>query len=245
MRRALSRLLGIALPGSPAPPLEPAKTPDYKGAWNEAARVNAADSVLTGASPDAFEAAGQWDADLVARHLPEKAAVLDIGCGIGRVERYLAPRVRELWAVDVSGEMLQRAAARLAGLPNVHLREVGNGEFLTSFENGRFDLVFSFLVLQHLEREDAFLYLRDAHRVLSAGGILVTQFPNFLSTVYARAFVEGAGISARSPGRVRAYTEAEVRQFVTLAGFEVSDVRLGGHSEQTAEIYVTARKPPS
>lgn len=245
MRRPLSRLLGIAPTRPPAPADAPPRTPDYKGAWNEAARVNAADSVLTGASPDVFEAAGRSDADLVARHLPEAAAVLDIGCGIGRVERYLAPRVRELWAVDVSGEMLQRAAARLAGIPNVHLREVGNGEFLSSFEEGRFDLVFSFLVLQHLEREDAFLYLRDAHRVLAAGGVLVTQFPNLLSTVYSRAFVEGAGVSARSPGRVRVYTDAEVRWIVTLAGFEVSDVSLGGHSEPTAEIYVVARKPRS
>ena len=245
MRRALSRLLGIAPPPPQAPPLELPRKADYKGAWNEAARVNAADSVLTGASPDTFEATGRSDAALVARHLPREAAVLDIGCGIGRVERYLAPLVRELWAIDVSGEMLRRAAARLAGIPNVHLREVGNGEFLSFFESGRFDLVFSLLVLQHLEREDAFLYLRDAHRVLTAGGVLVTQFPNFLSPVYSRAFVEGAGVADRSPGRVRAFTEAEVRQVVTLAGFEVLETALGGHSEPTAEIYVVARKPRS
>ena len=29
--------------------------------------------------------------------------VLNIGCGVGRVDKYLAPRVRELHAIDVSG----------------------------------------------------------------------------------------------------------------------------------------------
>ena len=51
--------------------------------------------------------------------------VLDIGCGIGRIEKYLAPRVGEMCAVDVSGRMIARARERLAGLPNVRLREVG------------------------------------------------------------------------------------------------------------------------
>ena len=49
------------------------------------------------------------------RYLRGGETVLNIGCGVGRVERYLAPRVGELWAVDVSGEMIRRARERLAG----------------------------------------------------------------------------------------------------------------------------------
>ncbi len=138
--------------------------------------------------------------------------------------------------------MIRLAAERLAGLSNVRLREVGNREFLAAFEGGRFDLVFSFLVLQHLEREDAFLYLRDAHRVLKPGGRLVTQFPNYLSPEYTRAFVESADAPARSPGRVRAYTEAEVRHTLQTAGFEIVEMWFGGHNGRPDEIYVAAVK---
>jgi SAM-dependent methyltransferase len=240
VRQALARLFGIA-PSEPAP--DAARVPDYKAAWNEAAAGGAEDAILTGAKEDFFEFAGRTDAEIVGRYLPDAATVLDIGCGIGRVERYLAPRVRELWAVDVSGEMIRRAGERLSGLPNVRLREVGNREFLAAFPDGRFDLVFSFLVLQHLEKEDAFLYLREARRVLTGGGVLVTQFPNLLSASYSRAFVDGATVPDRSPGRVRASTEAEVRHTIVLAGFEIADLWYGGHSEKDAEIYVAARKP--
>jgi ubiquinone/menaquinone biosynthesis C-methylase UbiE len=213
---------------------------DYKATWNSEAHRDAHDAILTGATPESFESTGRSDAELVARYLRGGDAVLNIGCGVGRVEKYLAPRVRELWAIDVSGEMLRRAAVRLADLPNVHLREVGNREFLSSFGDGIMDVVFSFLVLQHLEREDAFLYLRDAYRVLKPGGRLLTQFPNLLSPEYTRAFLENAEALPRSPGRVRAYTEPEVRHILATAGFEVTELWYGGHNDRPDEIYVAA-----
>jgi len=243
VRRSLARLFGIAPPPPPPAPPEPPKGPDYKNAWNEAARANAEDAILTGAEGEAFERAGRGDAEMVSRFLPADAAVLDIGCGIGRVERYLAPRARELWAVDVSDEMIRRAGERLAGFANVHLKEVGNREYLAAFPDGRFDLVFSFLVLQHLEKEDAFLYIRDAFRVLREDGVFLTQFPNLLASAYSRAFVEGAAVVDRSPGRVRASTEPEVRHTLGLAGFEIADLWYGGQGETDNEIYVAARKP--
>jgi ubiquinone/menaquinone biosynthesis C-methylase UbiE len=243
VRTLLRRLLGIAAE-APAPPLPPPAGPNYKAAWDAAATTGAEDAILTGASADFFEFAGQKDAAIVRRFLSGGEAVLNIGCGIGRVERYLAPDVRELWAVDVSGEMIRRARERLAGLTNVHLREVGNREFLSAFEDERFDLVFSFLALQHLEKEDAYLYLRDAFRVLKPGGLLVTQFPNLTSEPYTRAFIEGAAVADRSPGRMRASTEAEVRHTLETCGFDVDELWLGGHQDAEAEIYVAARKPP-
>jgi len=216
---------------------------DYKRAWNEAARADAHDAILTGSTAESFERTGEADAAEIRRHLPPNAAVLNIGCGVGRVEKYLAPHVREMSSVDVSGEMIARARGRLAGLPTVRLREIGNDEFLRSFEANRFDLVFSYLVLQHLAREDAFAYLRDALRVLKPGGVLLVQFPNFLSPEYTRAFLEGAAVSQRSPGRVRFYTEPEARHIVEIAGFTVEELRLSSGERGDTEIYVVARKP--
>jgi predicted SAM-dependent methyltransferase len=138
--------------------------------------------------------------------------------------------------------MIARARERLAGLPNVALREIGNDEFLRGFEDGRFDLVFSFLVLQHLSKEDAFLYLRDAFRVLKPGGVLFVQFPNLLSPEYTRAFAEGAEVVDRSPGRVRFYTEVEVRHVLAVAGFQVAELWLSSGERGDTEIYAAARK---
>ena len=221
----------------------PAGALDYKSAWDQAARDDAHDAILTGSTAESFESTGQSDAKMVRRFLRSRnAVVLNIGCGVGRVERYLAPEVAELHAVDVSGEMIARARERLAGLPNVHLREIGNDEFLRAFGADQFDLVSSFLVLQHLAREDAFLFLRDAFRVLKPGGVLFVQFPNFLSPEYTRAFLEGAEVRERSPGRVRFYTEVEVRHLLAILGFEIAELWQASGERGDTEIYVAARK---
>ena len=215
---------------------------DYKVAWNRAALAGAREAILTGSTDESFERLGEAAAGIIQRYLRGGDVVLDIGCGVGRVERYLAPHVSELWAIDVSGEMIQRARERLAGLKNVHLREIDNDEFLRAFDSASFDLVFSFLVLQHLEKEDAFLYLRDARRVLKAGGVLVAQFPNYLSPEYTRAFGQEADVKQRSPGRVRVYTESEVRHTLAVLGLEVIDLWLAGGESGIAEIFGSARK---
>lgn len=228
---------------SPPAPATPDGGLDYKTAWNQAARADAHDAILTGSTAESFERTGEADAKIILRYLrTSDAVVLNIGCGVGRVERYLASHVGELHAVDVSGEMIARARERLAGLPNVHLKETANDEFLGSFEPERFDLVFSFLVLQHLAREDAFLYLRDAFRVLKPGGVLFVQFPNLLSPEYTRAFVEGVEVRQRSPGRVRFYTEVEVRHILAVLGFEVAELWLASGQRGDNEIYAAARK---
>src|ERR1700674_3492561 len=96
---------------------------DYKTVWNGAAHRNAHDAILTGATGENFERTARTDGDLIARFLRGGDVVLAIGCGVGRVENSLASRVKELWAVDISGEMVRLARQRLAGLENVHVRE--------------------------------------------------------------------------------------------------------------------------
>ncbi len=215
---------------------------DYKAAWNRAAAENAVDAIFTGATAEIFESSGKGDADRLLPFVDPRSRVLNIGCGIGRVEKYLAPHVAEIWAVDISGEMIARARIRLADFQNVHVKELDLGEFLRSFEDGSFDLVFSFLVLQHMEREDAYRYLDDAFRILKPGGKLSVQFPNLLSPEYSAAFREGALLSLRSPGRVRAYTEPEVRHLLEILRFEVESIAVSAGREGNAEIYAVAKK---
>jgi ubiquinone/menaquinone biosynthesis C-methylase UbiE len=214
---------------------------DYKAAWNHAARENAQDAILTGSTQESFEAMARDDAERVRKFLHGDDVVLNIGCGIGRVDLYVAQLVKELWAIDVSGEMIARAKQRLRECPNVRLLEVGNQDFLGAFGSRSVDLVFSYLVLQHLEKEDAVRYMRDVVRVLKPGGAFVTQFPNYLSPEYGRVLVQESEVPVRSPGRVRPYTEAEIRHTLGVLGFEIVELALAGGREGNAEMYLVAR----
>jgi SAM-dependent methyltransferase len=215
---------------------------DYKQLWDQAATVDARDAVLTNATDESFESTALDDVRRLLAHLRGSDTVLNIGCGIGRVDLHLAPHVAELWAIDISGQMIALARKRLKHLTNVHLLEIQDGDFLKAFADDRFDLVFSYLVLQHLEKEDAYRYMKEAYRVLKPGGTFVAQFPNLLSPEYTTAFLEGVTVPQRSHARVRPYTESEVQHELALLGFSVTDLQLAAGRDGNAEIYVSARK---
>ena len=115
---------------------------------------------------------------------PKEQRVLEIGCGLGRLTRHLAEIFGEVHGIDVSGEMIRQAKARLSGKKNVFLYET-NGSDLSIFKDDTFDLVFSYIVFQHIpSKEIIFNYIREAGRVLKQNGIFKFQVqgsldPNF------------------------------------------------------------------
>lgn len=100
---------------------------------------------------------------------------LDVGCGIGRFEAALAPRVREAHGIDISPRMIEAARRRCAGLPNVVLA-VSSGRDLAGFDDAAFDLVFSidaFPYIHHAGPELTETHFREMARVLRPDGELV------------------------------------------------------------------------
>ena len=200
----------------------------YGDLWQPDDEKQAMQLVLNETDPDLFEASGRRQAeDLLCPRIRRTDVVMDLGCGIGRVARYVARCCGTLWAVDASERMLSLARERLEGLPNISFaRSEGTG--IPSIERGSVDFVYSILTLRHLEREDAFLLLRDVHRVLRPGGSAFFTFPNLLSDVYLNAFLDYAeGGEVGNPARARFYTPEEVRRVLPAAGFDLINLTAG------------------
>ena len=100
---------------------------------------------------------------------------LEIGCGIGRLQAALAPRVAAAHGIDISPKMIEAARRRCAGLPNVSLT-LGSGRDLAGFPDGGLDLVFavdSFPYIRNAGWDLADAHFREAARVLRPGGDFV------------------------------------------------------------------------
>lgn len=217
---------------------------DMKGDWNRRARENA-EFYIASAPPDAgseaFRASGQRDVQAFFSDLEHllhpRQTVVDIGCGIGRMDEFVAPRVAALTGVDVSGEMVARATARLRHLPNVRFLECDGVSLpLPDQDTG---LVFTHIVLQHAPRHVTHAYFRESFRVLRPGGDFVFQMPEA---------VPGAPVDP--PGddtwTMRFWTEAHLRQAVERAGFTWLSVRrFAVHSEHLDfnQLRVHCRRP--
>ena len=95
----------------------------------------------------------------------QPARALDMGCGSGRWDVLVAPRVGELVAADASAQALQVARQHVQA-PNVSFVECTPDTL--PFPDGHFDLIFSLGVLHHLpDTQEA---IRTLAEKLSPGG---------------------------------------------------------------------------
>jgi SAM-dependent methyltransferase len=126
-----------------------------------------------------LEEFGRADTEMILsdlmEYLPEDAAVLEIGCGIGRLLAPMCDRFPEVWGIDVSGEMIAQAAKRLGRRPGLRLLE-NSGKDMTGVPDAHFDLCYSMQVLECAPtRAVVQAYVAEAHRVLKDGGVLKIQ----------------------------------------------------------------------
>ncbi len=97
--------------------------------------------------------------------------VVEIGCGVGRLTRAIAPEVGKVFAFDLSAEMLAIARTSVeAGNASFHRAET---PALAEIADSSVDAFVAYCVFQHLPDLDVLrAYLKTAARVLKPGGRL-------------------------------------------------------------------------
>ncbi|HZR16021.1 MAG TPA: class I SAM-dependent methyltransferase [Verrucomicrobiae bacterium] len=102
--------------------------------------------------------------------------VLDFGCGVGRLTFAWGSRAKRVTGVDISAGMLQIANNNLAGRGHINF-VLNQSDDLQVFKAGEFDLVFSFVCLQHMPWPIAASYIAEFSRICAPGGIVAFQLP--------------------------------------------------------------------
>jgi cyclopropane fatty-acyl-phospholipid synthase-like methyltransferase len=181
-----------ALPKNPTPQEQVEK---MRAEWDERARENARYYVNT-ASPDwtdaDFFASGErtvaeeilTDMTNICQGLdPKQMKVLEIGCGAGRVTRALAGLFGEVYAVDISGEMVRQARQALADRPNAQVFQ-NSGSDLRVLGDIQVDFAFSTIVFQHIPSYEIIeSYVREVHRLLKPGRLFKFQVQGHQGTL--------------------------------------------------------------
>ena len=107
-------------------------------------------------------------------HLDDAKVVIDVGCGPGRLARYLTDRLDlKLIGTDVVSELLDVARTE-CHRPDWDFVEVS--DISIPVEDGRADIVAIFSVLTNIFPELGYLMVQDAARALRSGGRLVISY---------------------------------------------------------------------
>jgi ubiquinone/menaquinone biosynthesis C-methylase UbiE len=98
--------------------------------------------------------------------------IVEIGCGVGRLTRAIAPEVGMVFAFDLSAEMLTIARSSVeAANASFHRAET---PALAEIADGSVDAFVAYCVFQHLPNLGVLRqYLKTAARVLKPGGTLI------------------------------------------------------------------------
>jgi SAM-dependent methyltransferase len=166
--------------------------------WDRRALDNARHYVVTGQdhwSDEEFYRSGQitMEEDILndltnicQGKPPREMKVLEIGCGAGRVTRAFANFFGEVYAVDISREMVLRAQRAVAEFPNARVFR-NNGKDLAALRGSwwqrfrkkeplQLDFAFSFMVFQHIpSRAIIENYVREVNRFLRPGALFKFQ----------------------------------------------------------------------
>jgi SAM-dependent methyltransferase len=121
---------------------------------------------------------------VVARFLPERGAVLEVGCGYGRNLFAVASlgKARLVVGSDVERSELARARERVAALPTTQratAHVVQQEPFRLPFPDGAFDFLILWQVLEHVfGNPQKQALLSECVRVLKPGGHILVETPN-------------------------------------------------------------------
>jgi predicted SAM-dependent methyltransferase len=92
---------------------------------------------------------------------------------------------------------------------------------LKGFSDNSFDLVWMGQVVEHVSKEDALLSVKEAHRVLAPGGLLIMDTPNRRLTKIHVA-TEGLGDRFIHPEHKFEYEAHELKELAISGGFDVT-----------------------
>jgi ubiquinone/menaquinone biosynthesis C-methylase UbiE len=166
----------------------------------------------------------------------EGKMIVDLGCGWGRWCLAASNAGFDPVGVDIHLDAVQAAT-------RVFLQMSKQARFLCAdierlpIRSESVDCVFSYSVLQHLDREKVAAILREAARILKSGGGLCIQLPN-TAGLYSTVQQMRRGFREAKSGtfEMRYWSRRQIRETLKKAGFQNIEIAADGFFSQNPQL---------
>lgn len=138
--------------------------------------------------------------------------VLDVGCGTGRLVKFLNEN-----GFDAKGCDNQEEAVKYAKRVSTPTKIKKGSATKVPFKTNTFDLVTAISVIEHLKEKQFIKFLKETKRVLRRGGFVFLVTPNYATPF--RLLQGGRWFGYSDPTHVTFFTPKSLAQILKSAGF--------------------------
>lgn len=149
----------------------------------------------------------------------KKFNVAELGCGMGRIMKIASNLFNRIDGYDISKQEIEYATE--------YCRNIKNVDFIFMEEDSKipnkisYDLIYSYIVLQHIPKHIAFQLVRECHRILKLDGWALLHFCAFENNPeYATLYKDYMFQGGDNVPRMFFYFEEELRFLFSYLGFD-------------------------
>lgn len=155
--------------------------------------------------------------------IKDAEALLDIGCGDGRVTELFRDKFNHLYGIDISDKFINEAKKKgiVAQVADINVKPL-------PYPDAFFDVVLCSEVIEHIFDTD--FLLQECNRVLRNGGYLVLSTPNLASWYNRIIFLAGfqpvqSEIRLEGQtGHIRVFTLRSLKSLLRKYNFQIKDI---------------------
>lgn len=156
---------------------------------------------------------------LLKKYIKSKINILDIGCGVGSVDFYLASLENNVTGIDISNRAIKVANDTLKTMTfSKNLRfKVFN--FPKKLPNGKYNAIICSEVLEHLNDDN--LAVRQMTKLLIHNGLVIASSPSLNAPLYKLGLLNNFD---RNVGHVRRYSTVSFTNLFKNSGFKIIEI---------------------
>lgn len=152
---------------------------------------------------------------IIDKYISSGKNVVDLGCGVGTVDFYLASKGNRITGIDASSTAISMAKANAKALGLSNKIRYFHKKLGVKISGG-YDALLLTEVIEHLKNEEATLFY--AYRLLKKGGILIISTRALSAPLYKFNL---AKLHDKRVGHLHRYTVNKLARLVKNAGFRV------------------------
>lgn len=156
-------------------------------------------------------AAYQFFKDIAEKHskpIPDQKAILDFGCGWGRIIRFF---LKDLEPSKIFGADCYKEMIDICRQQNLNCNfDVIDPMPPILYQDDMFDIIYLYSVFSHLSEQAHLAWLNEFHRILKPGGVCIatTRPVDFIE--YCRVLAKKDDVDEWARGSVNAFSDPEI-----------------------------------